>query len=77
MSRLQNVNFRTMDKLLRRIGFENIRQKGSHVFYRHPDGRTTTVPNHGGRDLARPLLREILREIELTPDEFTQLLNDL
>jgi hypothetical protein len=23
-----------------------------------------------GRDLARPLIREILREIELSPDEF-------
>ena len=36
--------------------------------------RTTAVPNHSGRDLSRPLLREILREIELTPDEFTALL---
>lgn len=77
MSKLRSVNFRTMDKLLRRIGFENVRQKGSHVFYKHSDGRTTTVPNHGGRDLARPLLREILREIELTPEEFTEILDNL
>jgi predicted RNA binding protein YcfA (HicA-like mRNA interferase family) len=59
-----------MEKLLLRLGFERIRQKGSHVFYRHPDGRTTTLPNHPGKDLSRPLLREILREIELSPDEF-------
>jgi predicted RNA binding protein YcfA (HicA-like mRNA interferase family) len=52
------------------MGSEAVRQKGSHVFYRHPDGRTTTVPNHPGRDLARPLIREILREIELTPEQF-------
>jgi predicted RNA binding protein YcfA (HicA-like mRNA interferase family) len=59
-----------MEALLIRLGFAVVRQRGSHVFYRHPDGRTTTVPNHQGRDLARPLIREILREIELSPDEF-------
>jgi predicted RNA binding protein YcfA (HicA-like mRNA interferase family) len=61
-----------MEKLLLRLGFTAVRQKGSHVFYRHPDGRTTTVPNHPGRDLSRPLLREILREIELTPEVFVE-----
>ncbi len=74
MTRLPNVDYKAMDKLLRGLGFERVRQKGSHVFYRHPDGRTTTVPDHSGRDLARPLIREILREIEISPDEFNQLL---
>ena len=69
MTRLPIVDFPTMEKVLLSLGFEAVRQKGSHVFYRHPDGRTTTVPNHPGRDLARPLIREILREIELTPEQ--------
>jgi len=72
VTRLPIVDFKTMDRLLRRIGFVAVRQKGSHVFYRHVDGRTTTLPNHPGRDLARPLIREILREIELTPDQFQE-----
>ena len=70
MSRLRIVGFRDMERVLHRLGFISVRQKGSHVFYRHPDGRTTTLPNHPGRDLARPLIREILREIELTPEQF-------
>ncbi|WP_334111264.1 type II toxin-antitoxin system HicA family toxin [Thermodesulfitimonas autotrophica] len=70
MSRIPVIGFKTMDKLLLSMGFERVRQKGSHVFYRHPDGRTTTVPHHLGRDPARPLVREILREIELSPEEF-------
>ncbi len=70
MSRLPIVNFNRMEKVLLRLGFEVVRQKGSHIFYRHPDGRITTVPNHPGRDLARPLIREILREIEITPERF-------
>jgi predicted RNA binding protein YcfA (HicA-like mRNA interferase family) len=66
-----------MEKLLFKLGFAQVRQKGSHVFYRHPDGRTTTVPNHAGRDIARPLAREILGEIELTPEQFVEELRDL
>ncbi|MBX3011326.1 MAG: type II toxin-antitoxin system HicA family toxin [Caldilineaceae bacterium] len=77
MSRLTIVDFRTMEKLLLRLDFVVVRQKGSHVFYRHADGRTTTVPNHSGRDLARPLIREILREIELSPDEYHAKLDQL
>ncbi|MDB9536607.1 type II toxin-antitoxin system HicA family toxin [Dolichospermum planctonicum CS-1226] len=72
MSKLPIVNYQTMEKLLLHLGFNVVRQKGSHVFYRHPDGRTTTVPHHKGRDIARPLIREILREIELSPEDFVQ-----
>jgi predicted RNA binding protein YcfA (HicA-like mRNA interferase family) len=66
-----------MEKVLLALGFKPVRQKGSHVFYRHPDGRTTTVPHHPGRNLARPLIREILREIKLSPDQFQEVLQNL
>lgn len=74
MTRLKVVDAKTMERVLLSLGFQAVRQKGSHVFYRHPDGRTTTVPHHPGRDLARPLIREILREIELSPDQFQSIL---
>jgi predicted RNA binding protein YcfA (HicA-like mRNA interferase family) len=77
MSRLPIVDAKTMERLLLHLGFERVRQKGSHVFYCHRDGRTTTVPHHPGRGLARPLIREILREIELTPREFREELEKL
>ncbi len=76
MSRLPIVGFRQLERVLLQLGFQAVRQKGSHVFYRHPDGRTTTVPNHPGRDLARPLIREILLEIELTTEEFLKHLRE-
>lgn len=72
MTRLPAVTAKAMEKVLLRLGFQTVRQKGSHVFYRHPDGRTTTVPHHSGREIARPLIREILREIEMSPEEFEQ-----
>jgi predicted RNA binding protein YcfA (HicA-like mRNA interferase family) len=66
-----------MERVLVRLGFAAERQRGSHVFYRHPDGRTTTVPRHPGRDLARPLIRAILDDIHLSTDEFITVLHDL
>ncbi len=63
--------------MLFKLGFDGVRQKGSHVFYRHPDGRTTSVPHHRGRDIARPLIKEILREIELSSDEYEEYLKRL
>lgn len=77
MTWLKVINSTKLEKLLLKLGFKKIRQKGSHVFYRHPDGRTTTVPHHSGRDLARPLIKEILREIELSVDEYNENLKKL
>lgn len=77
MNRLPVVDAKTMERLLLELGFEKVRQKGSHVFYRHPDGRTTTLPYHPVKDLARPLIREILREIKLSPDQFRETLKKL
>jgi predicted RNA binding protein YcfA (HicA-like mRNA interferase family) len=71
MIRLPIVDAKTMEKALLR-GFAAVRQKGSHVFYRHADGRTTTVPHHVGRDLGRPLVRSILRDIDVSPEEFAE-----
>lgn len=77
MSKLQIIDAKRMEKLLLHLGFKRVRQKGSHVFYRHPDGRTTTVPHHKSRVLAVPLIREILREIEITVDEYNEHLDRL
>ncbi|HOK57351.1 MAG TPA: type II toxin-antitoxin system HicA family toxin [bacterium] len=77
MSKLQIVDAEKMEKILYYLGFNKIRQKGSHIFYKHPDGRTTTIPHHKGRVLSRPLIREILREIEITIDEYHQYLKKI
>jgi predicted RNA binding protein YcfA (HicA-like mRNA interferase family) len=55
--------------ILKRLGFEEVRQRGAHKQFRHPDGRGTTVPIHRGRDISPILLRQIAREIGLTVDE--------
>ena len=55
--------------LLEVLGFAEVRQRGSHKQFRHPDGRCTTVPFHAGRDISPILLRQIAKDIDLTVDE--------
>lgn len=55
--------------ILTALGFAEVRQRGSHKQFRHPDGRATTVPFHAGRDISPILLRQIAKDIGLTVDE--------
>jgi predicted RNA binding protein YcfA (HicA-like mRNA interferase family) len=55
--------------LLEGLGFVEVRQRGSHKQFRHPDGRQTTVPFHPGRDISPILLRKIAADIGLTVQE--------
>ncbi len=61
-------------RILRKLGFEKTRQRGSHIFMRHEDGRTTVIPIHGGEEIDIGLLRDIIREIKLTRKQFLKLL---
>jgi len=55
--------------ILQRLGFLEVRQRGSHKQFRHPDGRLTTVPFHQGRDISPILLRQIAKDIGVTVDD--------
>jgi len=55
---------------LEAIGFVEVRQRGSHKQFRHLDGRATTVPVHSGKDISPILLRQILKDIGITVEEF-------
>jgi predicted RNA binding protein YcfA (HicA-like mRNA interferase family) len=51
-------------------GFATLRIKGSHHFMRHSDGRVTVVPVHSGETIGPGLLRKILKDIEMEPQQF-------
>ncbi|WP_036478386.1 type II toxin-antitoxin system HicA family toxin [Myxosarcina sp. GI1] len=59
-------------KILNKLGFAEIRQKGSHKQFRHPDGRGTTVPFHKGKDISPTLLRKIASDIDMTVDKLLE-----
>ncbi|MDP9178868.1 MAG: type II toxin-antitoxin system HicA family toxin [Gemmatimonadota bacterium] len=70
MSSLPALKSREVIARLERLGFAEIRQRGSHKQFRHEDGRVTTVPVHSGRDITPPLLRKICRDIRVPVQEF-------
>ncbi len=73
MSGLSPVKAKELIKILKRIGFVERRQKGSHLFLSHPDGRTTVVPIHPSKSIGIGLLRSILRDVKLSPEDFEKL----
>ena len=60
---------REVVSILAALGFVELRQRGSHKQFRHPDGRATTVPFHAGRDISPILLRQIAKDIGLAVDD--------
>jgi len=73
MSRLKIITSVEMCRILEALGFDVVRQRGSHKFFRHGDGRTTVIPMHA-RDLDRSLIRKILSDIAITVDEYNDML---
>jgi predicted RNA binding protein YcfA (HicA-like mRNA interferase family) len=67
------VKLRFVLSALQELGFQKIRQKGSHVFFRHSDGRTTIVPLH--REIRMKLLTKIIKQdLKMKVDAFFRLL---
>jgi predicted RNA binding protein YcfA (HicA-like mRNA interferase family) len=72
---LPMVTARELIVVLEGLGFRHRHLSGTgHRRYVHPDGRRTTVSFHAGQDIGRGLLRKILKDIELSPEEFKKLL---
>ena len=70
MGRIPPLRPRVVIAILHEMGFVEVRQRGSHRQFRHADGRGTTVPDHGGRDIAPTLIRVIARDIGMNAEAF-------
>ncbi len=71
MSRLPLLTAKELIKILLQQGFELKRQKGSHKFFQHKDGRTTVIPDHGTEQIDRGLLNKIIKQdLMMTIDNF-------
>jgi len=70
--KLPVLSGREIIKALSKIGFVPVRQKGSHVFLRHSDGRRTVVPLHD--EVNKSTLMDILSQTKLKRDDFLRLL---
>lgn len=75
MAKLPLLKPNQLAKILVKLGFRLIRQEGSHMFFEHPDGRTTVIPCHTGEEIRRGLLNKIIKkDLEMEREEFLKLL---
>ena len=73
MVKLVLISGKGLCKILEKIGFEKTQGKGSHVRFKHSDGRRTVIPIHGNENIGKGLLREILKQIRLSKEEYEKL----
>jgi predicted RNA binding protein YcfA (HicA-like mRNA interferase family) len=70
MPKLHPAKPKEVQRVLEALGFQLIRQSGSHAVYRHPDGRWTTVLIHPKKEVAKGTLRQIIKDLGITVEEF-------
>jgi predicted RNA binding protein YcfA (HicA-like mRNA interferase family) len=71
MAKLPQLKAKELAKILTRMGFNLVRRESSHMFFKHPDGRTTVIPDHRGEEIDRGLLNKIIKkDLNITREEF-------
>jgi len=66
----RKISGKELLKVFRKLGFQPVRQRGSHAFLRHPDGRRLTIPVYDVVPIN--LLNWILSEAKVTRQELLQ-----
>lgn len=74
MPKLPVLKARILLKTLKKLGFYEHHQVGSHMQLKHPDGRRTTIPYHPSQEIRRGTLKSIIDDLDMTVDEFTKAL---
>lgn len=73
--KLPRIRCDELVRILKKTGFVEKRQKGSHLtLWRESDKRRVTVPIHAGREVPIGTLRSILRDADISADDFRSLL---
>ncbi len=72
MPKLHPIKSRALVSLLHKLGFIERDAEGSHVFFKHIDGRTTVIPVTN-KEISKGLLKKILNDIRLTVEEYEKI----
>jgi predicted RNA binding protein YcfA (HicA-like mRNA interferase family) len=74
MSRSPRLTGKELIGAIKRAGFQIVRNRGSHHFLRHEDGRSTVIPVHSGETIGPGLLQKVLKDCDLSSEELEKLL---
>jgi len=75
LSKLPKLTGLELGRVIEKCGFIYSHSSGSHMMYKHPDGRRTTIPNHAGEEIGPGLLLKIIKkDLNMTREEFDLLI---
>ena len=72
MTKLPPLKACEVVKGLQTLGFEKVRQRGSHAIFHHQDCRRAPIPIHPTKTISPYFLSDILRQLEIDEDKFLQ-----
>ena len=73
MAKLPKLTGKEVAKIIEKFGFIYSHTMGSHMVYKHPDGRQTTIPHHSGEEIGSGLLNKIIKkDLGITREEFME-----
>lgn len=75
MTQARLGRYRALARVAEAAGFGWVRRDGSHNTFKHADGRIVVIPDHGSRPIGRGLLTKMLRQLDLSVDEYHRLLD--
>lgn len=71
MSKLPRLTGKELAKIIVKFGFVYSHTTGSHMIYKHPDGRMTSIPHHAGEEIGQGLLNKIIKkDLGISREEF-------
>ncbi len=69
--KLPQLTGKELAKIVEKFGFLHSHTTGSHMIYKHSDGRRTTIPHHSGEKIGPGLLNKIIKkDLMITREEF-------
>ena len=76
MTKIKPLSHKKIIRALEKVGFQPVRQTGSHLFMKNPDGRTTIIPIHS-KEIKVEIINAILKEAKISRDEWIELIRSL
>jgi len=67
---------KTLEKVAKKLGFQKVRQKGSHAIYKNIHGQRVVVPVHAGKDLKQGTLMGMIQDLGIDKETFFKLLQN-
>lgn len=75
MAKLPKLTGKEVARIVEKLGFGYSHTTGSHMVYKHPDGRRTTIPYHAGEEIGSGLLNKIIKkDLMISREQFVKYL---